>query len=140
MLQQEVFAEEGVDLSRVVIGHSGDSSDLGYLEELLSRGSMIGMDRFGQLHHSPMGKRVEIVAEMCRRGWGGRMVFGHDADLYSDWSSESLDEHRRAARPLPFCRVSDEAIPALRKAGVTDEQITQMGVGNPRRIFETTRR
>ena len=45
--QQRVFAEEGVDLSRVVIGHSGDSQDLDYLRELMDKGSMIGMDRFG---------------------------------------------------------------------------------------------
>src|SRR5437667_2701853 len=45
--QQRVFREEGVDLSRVVIGHSGDTTDLGYLEALIVNGSTIGMDRFG---------------------------------------------------------------------------------------------
>ena len=45
--QQRIFAEEGVDLSRVVIGHSGDTTDLDYLEELIAQGSYIGMDRFG---------------------------------------------------------------------------------------------
>lgn len=45
--QQRVFREEGVDLSRVVIGHSGDTTDLNYLEELASNGSYLGMDRFG---------------------------------------------------------------------------------------------
>src|ERR1700758_4708190 len=45
--QQRIFAEEGVDLSRVVIGHSGDTTDIGYLEELIGNGSYIGMDRFG---------------------------------------------------------------------------------------------
>src|SRR5262249_36059096 len=29
--QQAIFAQEGVDLRRVIIGHSGDSDDLGYL-------------------------------------------------------------------------------------------------------------
>ena len=43
--QQRVFEEEGVDLSRVIIGHCGDSTDLDYLKELMDRGSMIGMDR-----------------------------------------------------------------------------------------------
>ena len=45
--QQRIFAEEGVDLSRVVIGHCGDTTDIGYLEELIGNGSYIGMDRFG---------------------------------------------------------------------------------------------
>jgi len=34
--QQRIFEEEGVDLSRVIIGHSGDSTDIGYLEELIA--------------------------------------------------------------------------------------------------------
>ena len=37
--QQRVFAEEGVDLSRVVIGHCGDTTNLDYLQELVNNGS-----------------------------------------------------------------------------------------------------
>ena len=36
--QQDVFEEEGVDLSRVVIGHCGDSEDVAYLTKILERG------------------------------------------------------------------------------------------------------
>src|SRR5215475_7106263 len=39
--QQAIFAQEGVDLRRVIIGHSGDSDDLGYLRGLMDRGSTI---------------------------------------------------------------------------------------------------
>ncbi|HJL98878.1 MAG TPA: hypothetical protein QF846_04425, partial [Acidimicrobiales bacterium] len=45
--QQRIFNEEGVDLSRVVIGHCGDTNDLDYLQQLLDAGSILGMDRFG---------------------------------------------------------------------------------------------
>src|SRR5258708_15970747 len=45
--QQRIFREEGVDLSRVVIGHSGDTTDLDYLEALIANGSYLGMARFG---------------------------------------------------------------------------------------------
>jgi predicted metal-dependent phosphotriesterase family hydrolase len=37
--QQRIFEDEGVDLGRVIIGHSGDSTDLGYLERLIDNGS-----------------------------------------------------------------------------------------------------
>src|SRR5262249_16488161 len=56
--QQAIFAQEGVDLRRVIIGHSGDSDDLGYLRGLMERGSTIGMDRFGLEHFLPTAKRV----------------------------------------------------------------------------------
>ena len=64
--QQRIFAEEGVDLSRVVIGHSGDTTDLGYLEELIANGSYIGMDRFGVDVFLPFEERVNTVATHVR--------------------------------------------------------------------------
>src|SRR3972149_4651531 len=56
--QQAIFEEEGVDLSRVIIGHSGDTEDTDYLEALLKRGSYIGMDRFGIDIYLTTEKRV----------------------------------------------------------------------------------
>jgi phosphotriesterase-related protein len=35
-----------------------------------------------------------------------------------------------------FKHISNDVLSALRAAGVTDDQITQMTVENPRRIFE----
>lgn len=37
--QQLIFRQEGVDLSRVVIGHCNESTDLGYLERLIDAGT-----------------------------------------------------------------------------------------------------
>ncbi|HEY6598894.1 MAG TPA: hypothetical protein VIZ30_06260, partial [Pseudomonadales bacterium] len=77
--QQKIFKEEGVDLSRVVIGHCGDSDDISYLEEIMANGSFIGMDRFGIDVLLPTERRVETVAKLCRRGYADRMVLSHDA-------------------------------------------------------------
>lgn len=132
--QQRVFAEEGVDLRRVVIGHSGDSEDLEYLESLMKAGSYIGMDRFGIDIYLPMEKRVAVVARLCERGYAGQMVLSHDASCYIDWFPQEMI---RATVPnWHYLHITNDVIPALRKAGVTDEQIRQMTVENPRRIFE----
>ncbi len=136
LLQQEVLGEEGVDLTRVVIGHSGDSTDLEYLEAILRRGSLIGMDRFSHPQLQPIAVRVAVVAELCRRGWAGQMVLGHDANVYSDWSAEALEEHRGATRARPFCKVATEILPLLTEAGLGEEQVHQLTVANPRRLFE----
>ena len=80
--QQRIFADEGVDLSRVVIGHSGDTTDLDYLEELIGNGSYIGMDRFGVDVFLPFEDRVNTVAAMCERGHADKMVLSHDAACY----------------------------------------------------------
>ncbi|MFN8072352.1 MAG: phosphotriesterase-related protein [Mycobacterium sp.] len=131
--QQRVFAEEGVDLSRVVIGHSGDTTDLDYLEELIAAGSYLGMDRFGLDNILPFEDRVDTVARMCERGHAGKMVLAHDASCYIDWLPE-------AALPfvLPnwhFLHIHNDVLPALRQRGVSEEQITTMLVDNPRAIF-----
>ena len=131
--QQRVFKEEGVDLGRVVIGHSGDSEDLDYLQALIEAGSYIGMDRFGLDHLLPTDKRVAIIAKLCELGHADRMVLSHDANCYIDWFPMELI--RNAMPNWHFRHISEDVLPALREAGVSDEQIKQMMVENPRRIF-----
>ena len=132
--QQVVFESEGVDLSRVVIGHSGDSEDLDYLEKLMSRGSYIGMDRFGIDIFLPTEKRVATIARLCEHGRVGQIVVSHDASCYFDWYD--MEAVKRLAPNWNFNHIPDDVLPALRNAGVTDEQIQAMTVDNPRRIFE----
>lgn len=131
--QQRVFAEEGVDLSRVIIGHSGDTTDLDYLEELVAAGSYLGMDRFGIDNILSFTDRVDTVAQMCERGHAPRMVLAHDASCHIDWLPEAALPHI-----LPnwhYLHIHTDVLPALRARGVTEEQITAMLVDNPRALF-----
>ncbi len=133
--QQSIFEQEGVDLGRVVIGHSGDSEDLDYLQQLMKRGSYIGMDRFGVDVYLPTEKRVAVIARLCELGYAGKMVLSHDASCYMDWYPADL---LRANVPRwHFRHISDDVLPALRQSGVSDEQIDTMMVANPRRVFES---
>jgi phosphotriesterase-related protein len=132
--QQRVFREEGVDLSRVVIGHSGDTTDVDYLEELIANGSYLGMDRFGIDTILSFEDRVNTVARMCERGHAGRMVLSQDAACFNDWLPE-----RDLPAVLPnwnYLHIHKDVIPALLKQGVTKQQIQTMLVDNPRAIFE----
>jgi phosphotriesterase-related protein len=134
--QQRIFADEGVDLGRVIIGHSGDTTDLDYLEEMIAAGSYLGMDRFGLDNILSFDDRVDTVVTMCQRGYANRMVLAHDASCHIDWLPE-------AALPvvLPnwhYLHIHHDVLPALRQRGVTEEQITAMLVDNPRAIFSNT--
>ena len=131
--QQRIFREEGVDLSRVIIGHSGDTTDLDYLEKMMQRGSYLGMDRFGIDPILSFGKRVDTVARLCRKGHAGNMVLSQDAACYMDWIPE--DSLKSKAPNWSFLHICDDVIPALKAQGVTDSQIHTMMVDNPRRIF-----
>jgi phosphotriesterase-related protein len=132
--QQQIFADEGVDLTRVVIGHSGDTTDLDYLEELIGNGSYIGMDRFGVDVYLPFEDRVNTVARMCERGHADKMVLSHDASCFIDQLPEEM-----VPVVMPnwhYLHIHNDVIPALKERGVTDEQLTAMLVDNPRKIFE----
>jgi phosphotriesterase-related protein len=133
--QQKVFREEGVDLSRVVIGHCGDTDNLDYLLELLDAGSILGMDRFGIDGLLTTEKRVATVAELCRRGFAGQLVLSHDASCYLDWIAGEIP--LGALPNWHYLHISHDVIPALLEAGVTEAQIETMLVEVPKRFFDT---
>lgn len=134
--QQRIFAEEGVDLTRVVIGHSGDTTDLRYLEAVAGAGSYLGMDRFGLDIFLGFEERVDTVAALCRRGLAGQVVLSHDACCRSD--AFDPDARERAVPNWHHLHITRDVVPALRARGVTDEQLHRMLVDNPRRIFSVT--
>lgn len=130
---QRVLAEEGVAPSAVLLAHSGDSGDADHLSELADAGFLLGMDRFGIDTILDFEGRVGIVAELCRRGYATSMVLSQDASCYIDWVDPDL---------LPFLpnwtylHVQRDVVPALLERGVSQDQVDQMLVTNPRRFFE----
>jgi phosphotriesterase-related protein len=136
LMQQDVFESEGVDLGRVVIGHCGDSTDLAYLTAVCERGSFIGMDRFG-LDAPPwfrlsIEQRIDVVVEMCRRGYASYMVLSHDSMCWCDFvTEEDRVEYMPKSR---LTTLSDEVIPVLLDR-VGPEAVELMTVTNPRRVF-----
>jgi phosphotriesterase-related protein len=130
---QRVLSEEQVDPSRVLLAHSGDSTDADHLSTLAEAGFLLGMDRMGINLEMPFADRVGIVVEMCRRGYAERMVLSQDASCYIDWVQPDL----MALLPdWHYLHVQADVVPALLEGGVTQEQVDAMLVGNPRRFFE----
>jgi phosphotriesterase-related protein len=135
-LAVDLFTKEGVDLTKVVIGHAGDSNDLGYLMELADTGAILGMDRFGLDLFNPTSDRVATIAALCERGYTDRMVLSQDASCYIDWFGPEGEALREQLTPnWHFEHIHADVLPLLREAGVSDAQIDQMLIGNPRRYF-----
>jgi phosphotriesterase-related protein len=128
-----LLAAEGADLNRVVMGHSGDSTDLGYLTALADAGCLLGMDRFGLDILLPFEQRVDTVAELARRGYADRMVLSHDAACYIDWFPQAAIG--RFAPAWHYGHLFDDVLPALLERGVSEAQVEAMLVANPRRFF-----
>jgi phosphotriesterase-related protein len=139
-IQQDVLERNGVDLSRVIIGHCGDTTDIDYLGRILERGSSIGMDRFG-LDRVPFTdrmllsseQRVAVIAQLCKDGYAEQIVLGHDAFSFNAGLDRDL-----LLKDLPtwtFRHIPDVVLPMLRDAGVSQEQVKAMLVDNPHRLF-----
>ena len=129
----EVLRAEGADPSRVVLGHSGDSvHDPDYLERMADAGLTLGMDRFGIDHFATFTERSGLVAEMCRRGYAGRMVLAHDTCCYIDWFGPgTLDPLKN----WHYLHVSQDVLPYLREHDVPASDIDLMLNVNPARIL-----
>ena len=125
--------EEGVDPRRVVLGHSGDTTDCDHLAELADAGFLLGMDRFGLHVDTTFEARADTLVEMCRRGYAGSMVLSHDTSCYIDWIDPDV---RPFLSQWHYLHIHDEVLPYAREHGVSEEQIATMLTGNPRRFFE----
>ena len=129
-----VLGEEGVDPTRVMLAHCGDSTDLDYLEELAQSGATLGFDRFGLEVLLPTEARVATVAAMVERGYADQMILSHDAISFTDWFPPGMKE--QIAPNWHWLHVEQDVLPALRARAVTEEQITTMMVDVPRAFFE----
>ncbi|WP_255521782.1 phosphotriesterase [Frondihabitans sp. VKM Ac-2883] len=132
--QQRVFREEGVDLSRVVIGHCGDTTDIDYLKELLDAGSFIGLDRFGQDYMgASFDQRIDTVVTLIDAGYIDRLLLAHDGNFVNTFMEPDWNAREQPDWDLEF--IGRGVLPALRRRGVSEDQIDQMMVENPRRML-----
>jgi phosphotriesterase-related protein len=127
--------EEGVDPTRIVLGHSGDSPDVDHLTALANEGFILGMDRFGLNVQTTFEARADTVVELCCRGYADHMVLAHDAACYIDWIDPNV---LAMLTQWNFLHIHDAVLPYLREQGVTEAQIDTMLVETPRRYFENT--
>jgi phosphotriesterase-related protein len=130
--QQRILAEEGVDLTQVVIGHSGGTLDTAYHEAILANGSYLGFDHFG-IGTISVADRVESVRVLCQRGHADRIVLSHDAMCHVDWFPPEV---AGAWKEWRWTHIPDDVLPEMRRVGISEADITTMMVDNPRRILE----
>lgn len=133
----ELYASEGVDPTKVIVAHAGDSNDLDYLRWIMDQGAVVGCDRFGLDMYNPTADRVATIAALCDAGYADRIVLSHDTSCYLDFfSGEAGQQAKAAAAPnWHYLYIGSEVLPALRERGVTDAQVRTMMVDNPRRLF-----
>ena len=132
--QLEILTEEGVDPSRILIGHTGDTDNMEYILRVLEYGSFIGMDRYGLTSECSTENRNTTVIELAKKGYADRMFLSQDHCCTIDWYPEEAPGLMFPKWTMSF--VLEEIIPELSTSGVTEEQINLMMVENARHWFE----
>lgn len=136
----ELAEKHGIDPASIVLCHMGPSGgDLGYQEQLLRLGAwvqydMIGMDVFYADQNVQCPSDEQNATWLCRlaeRGHLNRLLISQDIFLKSLL--------RRYGGP-GYGHLLQYFIPRLRRLGMSEADVNQLLITNPRALFETAQK
>ena len=148
-VQQDLFADGGADLGRVLIGHQDEQTDVAPIRKLAERGTFVGVDRIGLEIIAPDERRADHVAALVREGFTSQVCLSQDHICALTAPRPSFyvpPEHREAAAARreqiswqvwqrPYTYIVSDFAPKLRERGVTDADLDTIFVDNPRRLL-----
>ena len=128
--QLRIFEEEGVDPSRVVIGHADSYPVLEHYLEIIRRGANVEFDFLG-MSFTPTerhgeGRIVELICELVARGHADRVLLSQDV---------CHDSQLTRYEGNGYTYLAESFLPRLRAAGVGAADIEAMTAANPRRLL-----
>jgi len=131
----DVFAEEGVDFNRVLIGHACGVGDMRYYFDILERGAWIGFDRFGIETIASDKMRLASLIGLLAVGYD-RIMLSHDfVGCWLGRVSKEWDAFMKACPNWSYSHILKNILPQLNKAGVSEGTIRTMTVDNPCAYF-----
>ena len=138
--QIEIFREEGVDLTRVKIDHSNDTTDTDYLKWILDQGCFLGLDRYPGRLVSPHMRTVTLK-RLMDMGYAERLCPSHDCiclHIHNEQADGSIPaEHAfTASNPDQYLYMHRHVIPELLQMGATQADIDMLFIDNPKRLFD----
>jgi phosphotriesterase-related protein len=123
----DVIASEGVEMSRVVMGHMA-SREMPFLKQLFDRGVYVEFDYLGQAPLTPERNQqiVDKIAATIEAGYGDRLLVAHDI-----CTKPQLKKNGGGG----YAYISTTILPALKAKGVSDEKLRKLLIDNPRRVL-----
>ena len=131
MQHLDLFEAEGVDPTRVIIGHTDENVDIRQLSRLAQRGAYVQFDVISMTWWLLDETRVELLCQMVDRGYEDHLL------LSSDRCALRL---LKAGGGPGYDHVLRNFVPRLREAGFDDALLNRILVQNPARALavETT--
>jgi phosphotriesterase-related protein len=129
LAQLKIFTEEGVDPSRVVIGHADSYHDLDFYLRVLDAGANLEFDflghRFGVEEHLEP-RLVETIVELLEREYASQLLLSQDV---------CHTRQLKAYGGFGYVYLHQHFLPTLRTAAVGEGEIRTMTIDNPARIL-----
>jgi phosphotriesterase-related protein len=126
LAQLAILEDEGANLSRVIIGHCDTYLDREYHLAILRKGAYVQFDTIGRVHMNPDERRAHALVALLRLGWVERLLLSSDRCYRSD-----LHAFGGVGYDVVFIRF----FARLREQGVSDADLNQMTIQNPRRVL-----
>jgi len=126
--QINLLFSENVPLDRISIGHiDRNSLNIGYLKMIAKKGVFFAFDNIGKTKYYPDSVRIDMIKQLIADGFVKQILLADDNGRQSYFRSygggPGLDY-------IPIVFVS-----LMKKAGISDEDISQMTVINPRNFM-----
>jgi len=142
-VQQAVFAENGADPSRIMIGHQDEQKSAAPIAALAANGTFVGIDRVGLESLASDDHRADMVAELIRGGHRDRICLSQDCVCNSKAAKVPFALSTGAKITIgqflgnmkPMTHVLTGFADKLRDRGVTDADIDTIFRDNPRRLL-----
>jgi predicted metal-dependent phosphotriesterase family hydrolase len=139
LLQLDIFAEEGADLSRVIVGHLGSAPDLELHLAVARRGATLGYDRVGKRFLQPEAGCIEMIKTMAERGYLKQIIISRDTAIFVRGRrlplAAPLQEARSADERTTYSYLPQVFVPQLRRAGLSEEDVHTLLVENSARLL-----
>jgi phosphotriesterase-related protein len=135
--QLAVLREEGVDLKRVKLDHSNDTTDVEYLTWLMEQGCYLGLDRYPGMITSSLS-RTKTMKALIDAGYADRLCPSHDGTVLRVLAANPIitEEERLKRNPHGYLYMKKVVFPNLREMGVAEEILNSLCVVGPRNFFE----
>ncbi len=130
LAQLAIFEDEGVDPSRVVVGHADSYPVLGHYLEIIGRGAQIEFDFLG-MSFTPQERLgepriIDMLLDLLSRGHADRILLSQDV---------CHNSQLRHYEGNGYTYLQESFLPRLRDRGVSDAEIDQLTIANPGRIL-----
>ena len=136
----KILKEVGTDLNRTVIDHIDRTvTEPKNRYRLADSGCFLEYDLFGIETYYPEtlaiidvpndAQRIAQIKDLMSHGYGDQILISQDFD--QKYRYKSFGGHG-------YDHILTNAIPAMRKRGMTDDQIDSLLIDNPKRLFTFT--